>query len=73
MKKILHDAGLERLLSPWIPVGPLKDAIGGEILDAGVKWIVRDYDKAIWPLATKGFFPVKKKAPDALREIGLEM
>ena len=73
LKKILHDAGLERLLSPWIPVGPLKDAIGGEILDAGVKWIVRDYDKAIWPLATKGFFPVKKKAPDALREIGLEM
>ncbi len=73
LKKILHDAGLERLLSSWIPVGPLNDAIGGEVRDANVKWVMREYDKAIWPLATKSFFAVKKKAPDALRAIGLAL
>lgn len=73
LKNIMYEAGLERLLSPWLPVGPLKDAIGGEVVDAQVKWVLRDYDKAIWPLAKKGFFPVKKKAPDALRSIGLAL
>ncbi len=73
LKSLLSEAGLDRLLSPWLPVGPLKDAIGGEVRDADVKWLMRDYDMAIWPLATKGFFPVKKKAPDALRAIGLKL
>ncbi|GAA0488594.1 hypothetical protein GCM10009096_34450 [Parasphingorhabdus litoris] len=70
---IMAKAGLERLLSPWLPVGALKDAIGGEIGGNNVRWVMRDYDAAIWPLATKGFFPVKKKAPDALRALGMEL
>lgn len=70
---VLANAKIERLLSPWLPVGALKDAIGKEIRGNNVRWIMRDYDAAIWPLATKGFFPVKKKAPDALRALGMEL
>jgi deoxyribodipyrimidine photo-lyase len=73
LSAILANAKLERLLSPWLPVGPLKDAIGKEINGNNARWVMRDYDAAIWPLATKGFFPVKKKAPDALRSLGMAL
>ncbi len=73
LSTILASAKLERLLSPWLPVGPLKDAIGKEINGNNARWVMRDYDAAIWPLATKGFFPVKKKAPDALRSLGMAL
>ncbi|MEP2103180.1 MAG: FAD-binding domain-containing protein [Parasphingorhabdus sp.] len=73
LRDVLAKAKLERLLSPWLPVGALKDAIGKEISGNNVRWVMREYDAAIWPLATKGFFPVKKKAPDALRAMGMEL
>jgi deoxyribodipyrimidine photo-lyase len=31
----------------------------------------RDWDAALWPLATKGFFPFKEKAPQVLVGLGL--
>ena len=70
---ILKEHNIERLLSPWLPAGPLNNAVGGQIRGNGVKWVMRDYDAAVWPLAKSGFFPVKKKAPDALRAIGLAL
>ncbi len=73
LSTVLANARIERLLSPWLPVGALKDSIGKEIRGNNTRWVVRDYDAAIWPLATKGFHPVKKKAPDALRAIGMEL
>ncbi|MEH6758345.1 MAG: FAD-binding domain-containing protein [Parasphingorhabdus sp.] len=73
LSAVLANEKLERLLSPWLPVGPLKDAIGKEINGNNVRWVMRDYDAAIWPLANRGYFPVKKKAPDALRAIGMDL
>lgn len=73
LSAVLANAKIERLLSSWLPVGALKDSIGKEIRGNNTRWVVRDYDAAIWPLATKGFFPVKKKAPDGLRAIGMEL
>lgn len=73
LANILGNAKLERLISPWLPVGALMDGIGGELRGANTRWVMRDYDAAIWPLAKSGFFPVKKKAPDALRAIGMDL
>ncbi|MEP3224865.1 MAG: FAD-binding domain-containing protein [Parasphingorhabdus sp.] len=73
LQDILKRAKIERLLSPWLPVGALRDAIGKEMRGNNVRWVMRDYDAALWPLATKGFFAVKKKAPDALRAIGIKL
>ncbi len=52
------------IVSPHVPIGnapPLP----------GVATFVRDYDAAIWPLATAGFFKVKSGAPAKLRALGL--
>lgn len=73
LSAVMANARMERLLSPWLPVGALKDSISKELRGNNARWVVRDYDAAIWPLATKGFHPVKKKAPDALRAIGMEL
>ncbi|WP_430416059.1 FAD-binding domain-containing protein [Parasphingorhabdus sp.] len=68
---VMKTAGIERLIVPWLPTGPLKDAIGREVNGCNPRWVMRNYDAAIWPLAKAGFFPVKKKAPDALAPLGI--
>lgn len=52
------------------PVGPIRTALGR--LDAKIDYIARDYDRAVWPHATAGFFKVKKKIPTILSTLGIE-
>ena len=69
-------AGATQIATPFIPTGPLRDWMldAKPALDeAGitvVEWR-RDWDEAIWPLATAGFFKVKKHIPDILYSIGV--
>jgi deoxyribodipyrimidine photo-lyase len=53
-----------------LPVGPIRTALGR--LDAKIVYIARDYDRAVWPHATAGFFKVKKKIPTILSTLGIE-
>ncbi|MHA7835228.1 MAG: FAD-binding domain-containing protein, partial [Algiphilus sp.] len=69
-------AGAHQIVTPYVPHGPLRDWLdeAAPALQAeGVtlaEWR-RDWDTAIWPHATAGFFKVKKQIPRILREVGL--
>lgn len=52
------------VIAPYVPIGNAPAL-------PGVATFVRDYDAAIWPLATAGFFKVKSGASAKLRVLGL--
>tara|TARA_B100000674_G_C37948478_1_gene966082 strand:- start:1991 stop:2755 length:765 start_codon:yes stop_codon:yes gene_type:complete len=69
-------AGATQIATPYIPTGPLWDWMleaKRDLDDAGIKLVEwrRDWDGAIWPHATAGFFKVKKQIPTILQDIGL--
>ncbi|MFZ8987469.1 MAG: deoxyribodipyrimidine photolyase, partial [Steroidobacteraceae bacterium] len=65
------DAGATQLVTPYVTRGPLYDWLqeAKPLLDArGIllaEWR-REWDAAIWPHATAGFFKVKQRIPDLL-------
>ena len=68
--------GAAQIATPYVPTGPLRDwlleampALGEANIDL-VEWR-RDWDSAIWPHATAGFFKVKKQIPAILEEMRL--
>ncbi len=62
------NAGARQIVTGYVPEGPLRDWLNEAapaLRDAGItlcEW-QRDWDKAIWPHATAGFFKVKKAIP----------
>ena len=76
MAKWAERCGARQIVTPYVPVGPLRDWLdeARAELDAGgivlAEW-QRDWDRAIWPHATAGFFKVKKRIPSILLEVGL--
>ncbi len=72
-----RDASAEQIVTGYIPEGPLRDwmtAAEPELASAGLRLVElrRDWDAAIWPYATAGFFKVKKKIPGILQDLGIE-
>ena len=69
-------AGARQIVTPYVPEGPLRDWLREAepaLADKGIvlaEWR-RDWDSAIWPHATAGFFKVKKQIPRILHETGL--
>ncbi|MEM8569831.1 MAG: FAD-binding domain-containing protein [Pseudomonadota bacterium] len=69
-------AGAAQIVTPYIPEGPLRDWIvaAKPALEAeGItlaEWR-RDWDAAIWPHASGGFFKVKKQIPALLGKFGI--
>jgi hypothetical protein len=68
--------GATQVATPYIPTGPLQDWMREakrDLDEAGIdlaEWR-RDWDSAIWPHATAGFFKVKKQIPAILHKTGL--
>jgi hypothetical protein len=67
--------GARQIVSPFVPVGPVRerlDAARPALEAAGIRLaeIRRDWDGAIWPYATAGFFKVKKQIPRILDALG---
>ncbi len=68
--------GATQIATPYIPTGPLRDwmleAKRG-LVEAGIDLVEwrREWDSAIWPYATAGFFKVKKQIPAILHNTGL--
>jgi len=69
-------AGVESVITPFAPVGPVADALNeleralrGEGI--ALHRVRRDWDSEAWPYATKGFFPFKTKIPALLEAVGL--
>jgi hypothetical protein len=69
-------AGATQIATPYIPTGPTRDWIldaKRDLDEAGINLVEwrRDWDSAIWPHATAGFFKVRKQIPSILQDIGL--
>ena len=68
--------GATQIATPYIPTGPLQDWMleaMPALEEAGIELVEwrRDWDTAIWPHATAGFFKVKKHIPTILQDIRL--
>ena len=69
-------AGAKQIATPYIPTGPLQDWMLEAMPafeEAGIDLVEwrRDWDTAIWPHSTAGFFKVKKQIPAILQDFGL--
>jgi len=67
-------AGITQIVTAFVPVGPTRDWLdkaAPALADAGITLaeIRREWDEAVWPLATAGFFKVKKKIPRLIDEL----
>ena len=68
--------GAQQIATPYIPEGPLRDWLRGAepvLAESGIgvcEWR-RDWDSAIWPHATAGFFKVKARIPTILKQAGI--
>lgn len=68
--------GATQIVTPFVTRGPLRDWLD-EVTPALVKQGItlcewqRDWDTAIWPHATAGFFKVKQNIPRILEQTGL--
>ena len=58
-------AGGLPVVTPWAPVGPSADMLPESIR------LRRQWDDAVWPRATKGFFQVKAAIPRVLAQAGI--
>lgn len=70
------DHGIEQLVAPYAAVGPAADALRALEREAGALGIrlvrvQRDWDRAFWPHAGKGFFQLRVMIRAVLRELGL--
>ncbi|MGB7417847.1 MAG: FAD-binding domain-containing protein [Erythrobacter sp.] len=72
---IMSDAGLSRLALPYLPKSWTREALlphieGAVAVDDRIT-LVRELDRATWPLAKAGFFGVKKKISSILDECAI--
>ncbi|MEM1049123.1 MAG: FAD-binding domain-containing protein [Pseudomonadota bacterium] len=62
------------LVTPYAPVGPVADRLAAAepaLKEAGIPLVrvLRPYDAAAWPHATKGFFALKARIPELLKRV----
>lgn len=62
------------LVTPYAPVGPVADRLAAAepvLAEAGIALVrvLRPYDEAAWPHATKGFFALKARIPELLKTL----
>ena len=67
-------AGATQIVTPYVPEGPLRDWLREAEPALVAKGIAvcewrRDWDSAIWPHATAGFFKVKQQIPHILAHV----
>jgi deoxyribodipyrimidine photo-lyase len=64
-------AGARQIVTPYISQGPMQDFMAQATPSLAARGIAlcewrRDYDAALWPHATAGFFKVRQNIPDIL-------
>jgi len=66
---------VERIALPYLPAGWTRDALGPDLAPLAaqgrVVTLLGDLDRATWPLAKAGFFPVAKAIDALLAECGI--
>lgn len=68
------DAGARQIATPYVTRGPLRDWLDEAAPALAARGIAlcewrRDWDGAIWPHATAGFFKVRERIPHLLRDL----
>ena len=76
LKKWATNAGAKQIITPFVACGPLRNFIDAAVPILAKQGITlcewqRDWDLAIWPHATAGFFKVKKNIPGILTNFGM--
>ena len=66
--------GATQIVTPYVPTGPLREWLDEARPALAAKGITlcewrRDWDSAIWPHATAGFFKVKQQIPRILEQV----
>ena len=74
LAKWAKGTGAEQIVTPYVPRGPTRDWLNeaeAHLARQGIALceLRRDWDSAIWPHATAGFFKVKKQIPRILNEL----
>lgn len=67
-------AGIKQIVTPYIPEGPLRDwlrLVEPTLAAQGIAFCEwrREWDVAIWPHSTAGFFKVKERIPRILQDL----
>jgi deoxyribodipyrimidine photo-lyase len=73
LAKWARAAGVDQIATAYAPTGPVAELLDryDHSRDAPpLRRVMRPYDRAAWPHATKGFFPFKKYIPDFLAQLG---
>ena len=75
---ICNKQGVRNILMHYAPTGPTADAIKKVVPlllenQIEISYILREWDKEIWPFANKGFFKVKKKIPKILESLNIRL
>ncbi|MDX2265476.1 MAG: FAD-binding domain-containing protein [Hyphomicrobiales bacterium] len=70
----LTDRGLSAAVAAYAPVGPARDALDAVRAELGagggrLELVLRPWDAAFWPHATRGFFQLKDKIPQTLARL----
>jgi hypothetical protein len=72
---LLGAAGVERIVSPYLPAGWTRDALWPDLAPLAAKGrvvtLLGDLDRATWPLAKAGFFGVAKAIEGLLDECAI--
>ncbi|CAL1692743.1 hypothetical protein MMB232_02925 [Brevundimonas subvibrioides] len=73
-----REAAVDRVVVLEAPVGPMADALErleAELTEQGIALIRvrRSWDDRLWPLATRGFFKFRERAPAGLMAEGLRI
>ncbi len=74
LRQWAESAGVRRILTPWAPVGPTRDVLDALIPSLRLRGVHlgmlrRDWDSAVWPLATGGFFAFWKRLKPQLEDL----
>jgi deoxyribodipyrimidine photo-lyase len=72
---LLADAGVERIVMPYLPTGWTRDALWPDLAplaaEGRVVTLLGELDRATWPLTKAGFFSVAKAIEGTLRSCGI--
>lgn len=73
---LAHRHGCTQIIMPFAPVGPVAGALNTFRAAVAASGLVlaehlRDWDRLAWPHCGKGFFQLKSRIPDLLREQGI--
>lgn len=67
----LVEQQMDEVICAYLPVGPTRtrvESLRGRLAGKGIalRMQMRDYDRLVWPHASKGFFQLGKRIPEFL-------